>query len=190
MKDLETFLSRALAQRTRDTPQIDGFRKAAILVPILRTPRGYEILLTVRAAHLKNHAGEIAFPGGRVDNGETLEQAAIREAYEEVGLVVSAATIAGLLDDAPTPARYMVTPVVAILDEPAGYTMQESEVGEVFTASLEALLKTEPRAERRVLQGHQRTIYFYPYGDRMIWGFTGVVLKNLFDVMADVARTG
>ena len=183
--DLATFLKHRLAVRTRDTPHIEGFRRAAILVPILNTPRGYEILLTVRAEHLKNHAGEIAFPGGRVDDGETIEAAARREMREEVGVDVHDDAILGLLDDAPTPARYMVTPVVAVFDEPQGFRLQASEVGEVFTASLKVLSETAPRAESRILEGHRRTIYFYPYEGRMIWGFTGVVLKTLLDILAE-----
>jgi 8-oxo-dGTP pyrophosphatase MutT (NUDIX family) len=152
-------------------------------VPLLKTQAGYELLFTVRSSQLSSHAGEISFPGGRLDEGETIDDAARREAFEEIGLTVSSESILGLLDDVPSPAKYIVTPVVALLEKPLDFTLSQAEVEEIFTADLAELARLEPRAEERILQGHRRLIHFYSYQQRTIWGLTGNVVKNLLDVL-------
>ncbi len=178
-----TILQNALSKRQRVKLEWPGFRSAAILVPILKTESGFELLFTVRSSQLSSHAGEISFPGGRVDEDESLEEAARREAFEEIGLTVTRESMLGLLDDVPSPAKYIVTPVVALLEKPLDLTLSQAEVEEVFTANLEALAKLEPRSEERLLQGHHRVIHFYTYQERVIWGLTGNVLKNLLDIL-------
>ncbi len=178
-----TFLQQILVKRSRVVLEWPNFRQAAILVPILKTETGLELLFTVRSSQLSSHAGEISFPGGRVDDGETLEEAARREAFEEIGLTVTSENILGYLDDVPSPAKYIVTPVVAMLEKPLDFTLSQAEVEEVFTADLSELFKLEPRSEERILQGHRRVIHFYTYQERVIWGLTGNVLKNLLDVL-------
>lgn len=178
-----TSLQTSLTQRERLRLEWPGFRQAAVLVPLLKTQAGYELLFTVRSSQLSSHAGEISFPGGRVDDGETLEEAARREAFEEIGLTVTSESILGYLDDVPSPAKYIVTPVVAILEKPLDFTLSQAEVEEVFTADLSELARLEPRAEERVLQGHRRLIHYYTYQQRTIWGLTGNVVKNLLDVI-------
>jgi 8-oxo-dGTP pyrophosphatase MutT (NUDIX family) len=177
-----TSLQQTLAKRQRIQLEWAGFRKAAILVPILKTEAGFELLFTVRSSQLSSHAGEISFPGGRVDDGETIEEAARREAFEEIGLTVTSESILGFLDDVPSPAKYIVTPVVAVLEKPLDFTLSQAEVEEIFTADLEVLARLEPRAEERILQGHRRLIHFYSYQHRTIWGLTGNVVKNLLDI--------
>lgn len=175
-------LKKTLVERTRVTLEWQGFRSAAILVPILKTATGYELLFTVRSSQLSNHAGEISFPGGRVDEGESLDEAARREAFEEIGLTVTREALLGYLDDVPSPAKYIVTPVVAVIEKPLDLTLSQAEVEEVFTADLDVLRRLEPKKEERILQGHRRLIHFYTYQERVIWGLTGNVLKNLLDV--------
>ena len=176
-------LQKMLAERARVTLEWPSFRPAAVLVPILKTETGYELLFTVRSSQLSSHAGEISFPGGGVDEGETLDEAARREAFEEIGLTVTSEALLGYLDDVPSPAKYIVTPVVAVLEKPLDLTLSQAEVEEVFTADLEALSRLEPRKEERILQGHHRVIHFYTYQERVIWGLTGNVLKNLLEVI-------
>jgi 8-oxo-dGTP pyrophosphatase MutT (NUDIX family) len=176
-------LRKTLLERHRVTLEWPEFRRAAVLVPILKTETGFELLFTVRSLHLSSHAGEISFPGGRVDDGETLDEAARREAFEEIGLTVTNEMMLGYLDDVPSPAKYIVTPVVAVLEKPLDLTLSQAEVEEVFTADLEILRGLEPRKEERILQGHRRFIHFYTYQERVIWGLTGNVLKNLLDVL-------
>ncbi len=176
-------LQKVLRERSRLKLEWPNFRQAAVLVPILKTEAGYELLFTVRSSQLSNHAGEISFPGGRVDEGETLEAAARREAFEEIGVTVTSESVLGLLNDVPSPANYIVTPVVALLEKPLDFTLSQAEVAEIFTADLEALAGLEPRSEERILQGRRRLIYFYTYHERVIWGLTGNVLKNLLDIL-------
>jgi 8-oxo-dGTP pyrophosphatase MutT (NUDIX family) len=182
-------LQKTLAARHRVTLEWPGFRKAAVLVPLLKTETGYELLFTVRSSQLSSHAGEISFPGGRVDEGESLDDAARREAFEEIGVTVTSEAILGYLDDVPSPAKYVVTPVVAVLEKPLDLTLSQAEVEEVFTADLETLGGLEPRLEERILQGHRRLIHFYTYQERVIWGLTGNVLKNLLDVIYENKNT-
>lgn len=172
-----------LKHAARETVSIDGFRRAAVLVPLLRGPNGFELLFTVRAATLANHAGQISFPGGRSDPGETLAQTARRETLEEVGLAVQADDLLGELSELPSPARYVVTPIVGVVDWPQRLTLSRAEVEEAFTVPLEELRTLEPRTEVRYLEGMQRTLFYYPWRDRLIWGMTGNVLKNFLDVL-------
>jgi 8-oxo-dGTP pyrophosphatase MutT (NUDIX family) len=178
-----TVLQKMLAERARVTLEWPTFRRAAVLVPVLKTETGFELLFTVRSSQLSSHAGEISFPGGRLDEGESIDDAARREAFEEIGLTVTSESILGYLDDVPSPAKYIVTPVVAMVEKPLDLTLSQAEVEEVFTADLDELRRLEPRKEERILQGHHRVIHFYGYQERVIWGLTGNVLKNLLEVI-------
>ena len=177
-------LKTALADRERDVMHIEGFRPAAVLVPVLQGEGGPELLFTVRSSNLSSHAGQISFPGGRCDPGETVEAAARRETLEEVGLEVAESDLLGFLDDHPSPARYIVTPVVALLPWPQPLRLNPAEVDAVFTASLTDLFALTPYTEERQLMQYRRNLHFYPYGERLIWGLTGNVLKNLLDLLA------
>jgi len=176
-----TELKTHLAKREREEMSIEGFRKAAVLVPILETPAGLELLFTVRSSELRSHAGQIAFPGGRLDEGESLVEAACRETQEEIGVSVQEAAVLGFLDDHPSPAKYVVTPVVAVLPWPQRLQLNEAEVEEVFTVPLDDLLLLKPRAEERSMKHYKRLLHFYDYKQYSIWGLTANVMKNLFE---------
>jgi 8-oxo-dGTP pyrophosphatase MutT (NUDIX family) len=176
-------LREALRMRDRERLEIPGFRQAAVLVPLLRGKEGLELLFTVRAEMLTHHAGQIAFPGGGLDPGESIEEAALRETREEIGLEVSRAAILGRLNDHPSPARFIATPVVAELTWPQPVRPNPAEVSEVFSVPLEELRGIVPRWEERVLQDFRRRIHFYAWGERLIWGFTGNVVKELLDLL-------
>lgn len=156
------------------------FRAAAVLVPLLLTPAGPELLFTVRSNALPHHAGQIAFPGGAVELGERVEDAARRETLEEIGLAVPSGALLGRLDDQPSPAGFIVTPVVAALDWPQPVSLNEAEVDEVFTAPLAELLGATSWSRESRLTLH-RTIAFYPYREWLIWGLTGNVLRDLLE---------
>ena len=181
-KEIEA-LKNALAQRPRETVFIDGFRKAAVLVPLLRSEAGLELLFTVRSSQLKKHSGEIAFPGGKLDEGETLIDAALRETFEEIGLLVQPSSILGYLDDRPSPFEYIVTPVLAFIEKPKQVVLNPHEVSEVFNVSVKDLQSIKPQVEERVIRGQRRMIYFYPYQDKLIWGLTGNIVKNVLDIL-------
>ena len=179
-------LGRALAERS-PTPDLSAafpeYRRAAVLVPVLQTPGGPELLFTVRSAGLPHHAGQISFPGGRLEPGESLSDAARRETFEEIGLNVPETDLLGTLHELPSPARYLVTPVVGLVRWPQPLTLSAAEVDEVFTVPVADLLALTPKEEMRFLAGQRRTIYSYahrgPERERLIWGLTGTVVADL-----------
>lgn len=181
-------LRRAVQGSTPERLDIPGFRPAAVLVPVLDGPGGLELLFTVRGYQLTHHAGQIAFPGGGVEAGETVEQAALRETFEEIGLELTESVIIGRLSDHPSPARFVATPVVAVLSWPQQLEPNPSEVAEVFSVPLPELAKIAPHWEERVLEGITRRIHFYAWGERLIWGFTGNVVKELLDLLPGSER--
>ena len=180
-------LKHALPLRPRKTLELPKFRRAAVLVPVLQAPDGLELLFTVRSSGLSNHAGQISFPGGRLEAGESVFDAARRETAEEIGLNVPETALLGILHELPSPARYTVLPVVAAVPWPQPLTLQTAEVAEVFTVPLAELLDLTPRQETRLLEGQRRTIYFYPHrsaaGERLIWGLTGNIVADFLGVV-------
>jgi 8-oxo-dGTP pyrophosphatase MutT (NUDIX family) len=169
--------------RPRERLDIEGFRRAGVLVPLLDAPDGLELLFTVRASTLPHHAGQIAFPGGGLEHGESVVEGALREADEEIGLEVEATEVLGCLDDLPSPARYVATPVVAVVAWPQPLTLSPAEVDEAFTVPLAELSSLTPHSEERELRGVRRTIFSYRWNERNIWGFTGNVLHNLLHTL-------
>jgi 8-oxo-dGTP pyrophosphatase MutT (NUDIX family) len=178
-------LNERLRGRERERLEIPGYRPAAVLVPLLAGESGLELLFTVRAEVLTHHAGQIAFPGGGLDPGESIEEAAVRETREEIGIEVPRSAILGRLNDHPSPARFIATPVVALLPWPQPMEPNPSEVSEVFSVPLEELRGIVPRWEERLLHDFRRRIHFYAWGERLIWGFTGNVVKDLLDLLPE-----
>ncbi|MDZ7707989.1 MAG: CoA pyrophosphatase [Trueperaceae bacterium] len=167
------------------TAQLVGFRRAAVLVPILTSAGGAELLFTVRSRALPHHAGQISFPGGGVEANESPEQAARREAFEEVGLEVPEDALVGRLSDLPSPAGYVATPVVAVLPSPRRLRIDPGEVEEAFTVPLRDLRSTPPTTEVRSFRGAPRTLHRYVWGERDIWGFTGNVVRELLEMLGE-----
>jgi 8-oxo-dGTP pyrophosphatase MutT (NUDIX family) len=156
-----------------------GLTAAAVLVAISDEPQP-NVVLTVRRAELRRHAGQIALPGGRVDPGETAVGAALREAEEEVGLPRHMVRVAGTLDPYVTITGYDVTPVIALI--PAGLSLapHEAEVAAIFTTPLEHLLDPANHVRRSVLaEGQQRYYYEIMWEERKIWGATAAMIVNL-----------
>lgn len=183
MFDLER-LRRILDARPAIEIRAPQHRRACVLIPLIRTAAGWSILFTVRSENLAAHSGQIAFPGGAVEGGETLEQAAIREAEEEVGIPPRSVEILGRLDDIITHSGFLVAPFAAVIHEPVEYVMQESEVVEVFEVPLEALLDVR-NPEVRYVPFRQKHFpaYFYHHGSYEIWGLTGRMLKAFLDLV-------
>ena len=197
----------ALLARPAVRLEIDGFRPAAVLVPILNRPGGPTLLFTLRTEDVPHHKGEISFPGGGRAAGEHAEAAGLREALEEVGLEPARAEVLGAMDDLPSVWRYVVTPVAAaIADPPAGFHAQAGEVVEPFEVPLAALLapgirraewfepsRLPPDVARAILAirgahddvdpstGRYRVWFFDASPDRIVWGLTGRILADLID---------
>ncbi len=153
-----------------------GFRTAAVLVAL--EPSG-ELLLTQRTAHLPSHAGQIAFPGGRIEPGESPEEAALREAWEEVALPTQRAEPLGQLPATLSPHGFHVRPVLAWLDERPRLTPNPDEVSEVLWAPLAELTAAESWSELRERAGLRREVWHYPWRGLDVWGLTANVLHEL-----------
>lgn len=172
-------------------PPESGGRVGAVLV-LLRELGGSdaEVIYTRRREDLRSHPGQISFPGGRVDGGETLEQAAIREATEEVGLDPASVTVLGRLPALYVPpSRYWLHPVVARWDAPHPLTASEAEVGEILAVALSAL--RDRRRWRAVpLSVAGRTWAWQLDGDHLLWGATGAVTAELLTLLDPVWSGG
>jgi 8-oxo-dGTP pyrophosphatase MutT (NUDIX family) len=152
---------------------------AAVLIGITdRDEPG--VILTVRREHMRTHAGQIAFPGGRLDPGETESDAALREAWEEIGLDAADVELAGLLDPYRTVTGYVVTPVVGVVRPDLPLRPHEHEVADWFEAPLSFLLDPANQQRKSALfQGRTRHYYEIVWNGRRIWGATAAVIVNL-----------
>ena len=154
-------------------------RPAAVLVPLVMHAQP-AILLTLRSADLRSHAGQVAFPGGRVEAGETAEQAALREAEEEIGLPRSWPVLVGRMPLHLTGTGFLVTPVLGMLAPGFPMAADPSEVAEVFELPLAVLLDPDsPRRESREWRGRMREYWVWPHASHYIWGATATMLVSL-----------
>jgi 8-oxo-dGTP pyrophosphatase MutT (NUDIX family) len=158
---------------------------AAVLVPLVVHPTGLTVLLTLRTPHLSDHAGQISFPGGRIDPADHDERAAaLREAREEVGLSASQIRLVGRLDTYVTRTGFRVEPMVGLLIPPLTLQPDPHEVAEVFEAPLDFLIDpANCRRDSRIYEGGERFYWAIPWESRYIWGATAGMLVNLADVL-------
>jgi 8-oxo-dGTP pyrophosphatase MutT (NUDIX family) len=160
-------------------------RRACVLIPLIRSEEGeWRILFSKRSDQLTAHSGQIAFPGGSVERGESLETAAVREAEEEVGIPRQLVELVGRLDDVITHSGFLVAPFVGLLASRVEYVLQESEVTEVFEVPIDALLEAaNPEVRWVPFKSRQFPAYFYRYQHYEIWGLTGRMLKGFLDLV-------
>jgi 8-oxo-dGTP pyrophosphatase MutT (NUDIX family) len=152
---------------------------AAVLIAISDRPEP-GVILTVRREHMRTHAGQVAFPGGRVEQGEDPAGAALREAYEEIGLGPDEVDVMGTLDPYRTVTGYVVTPVVGVIPPDLPLYPHEHEVADWFEAPLAHLL--DPANQKRqgaLFQGIERHYYEIMWNGRRIWGATAAIIVNL-----------
>ena len=161
-------------------------RPASVLVPIVDHPSGLSLLLTQRAAHLKLHSGQVSFPGGRVDEGDSGPEAtALREAREEIGLDPGRVELLGRLPEYRTGTGYRITPVVGVLRPPLELHPDPNEVTEIFEVALALLLDpANHRRDSREWQGRRRQFFVIAHERHYIWGATAGMLVNLSRYLA------
>jgi 8-oxo-dGTP pyrophosphatase MutT (NUDIX family) len=159
--------------------------RAAVLIPLLLRSEGLTVLLTQRTDHLHDHAGQISFPGGRMDPGDSdPNETALRESKEEIGLDRESVEIIGHLPQYLTVSGYSVTPVVGLVKPQAEYVLDAFEVADIFEVPLHFLM--DPANHQvRVWESDQgsRRFYSMPHENRFIWGATAGMLRNLYHLL-------
>lgn len=162
-------------------PGAEKLHAASVLVPIVARAQGPTVLFTQRTAHLKNHSGQISFPGGRAEASDASPEAtALRETWEEIGLAADRIEVLGRLADYHTRTGYRVTPVVGILLPPFELAPDGNEVADVFEVPLAFLLdQNNLQRHSREFDGEERQFFAIPYEQRYIWGATAGMLVNL-----------
>ncbi len=203
----EDFFQRARARLSRDVPAglldpdmvpdrgdhelnkeaqalwaIRPIRPAAVLIPVIDRPQP-TVLLTQRSAHLPDHAGQISFPGGKIEAAdETPQAAALREAEEEIGLERRFVDPIGYLDLYMTTLGYRIVPVVARVAPDYAIVLNRSEVDDAFEVPLAFLMEpANHQKQSRDWQGMTRRYFVMPYEQRNIWGATAGILRNLYE---------
>ena len=156
--------------------------QAAVLVPLINRTDGVTVMLTQRTAHLNDHAGQISFPGGRVEEDDADRiQTALRETEEETGLAREAVEVIGQLPDFDIPSGFRVTPIVGWIEPPVDFNPDPFEVAEVFEVPLHHFLDPANHERRSDdINGRRRNYYAMPYQNRFIWGATAGMLFSLY----------
>lgn len=153
---------------------------AAVLVAVVLAEVP-SVLLTKRTSHLSKHAGQISFPGGRIDPEDSgPEAAALREAYEEIGLDGGSVQVLGRLTDHVTGTGYRITPVLAVLPPALTYQLSPHEVDAIFELPMQVVMDPDaPRRQRQHVNGIWREYWVWPHPEHFIWGATAAILVQL-----------
>lgn len=180
---LQRFQMRALPASTHSFRYQHKLKHAAVLVPIVinKEHNQLNVLLTRRASHLKHHAGQISFPGGKVEPSDTsLIATALRETEEEIGLKAEYIQVLGQLPVYQTLTGYEITPVIAFTEQIKHYPFDKNEVAEVFQVPLSHFLIRSKHVQVPIFsRGKTHNVHFMPYQEHNIWGATAAILHDL-----------
>ncbi len=196
MQLTETYISDCLRQagHNRD-PMSDGYAEidltdetrlkcAAVLVPLIHEADSWRLLFTRRTDRVESHKGQVSFPGGGCDEGEsTPEETALREAQEEVGIDPANVRILGRLANLITVTSFRVTPVVGLIGWPAVFRVGVDEVDRVFTIPLDWLVDRRNRWEFGMPGGKRTLIAFHPYDGELLWGATARITVDFLNTL-------
>jgi 8-oxo-dGTP pyrophosphatase MutT (NUDIX family) len=167
----------------------DGARLSAVLVPLIETDGGPSVVLTRRAQHLRNHRGEVSFPGGRVENNESILDAALREAEEEIRLSRQLVQPLGTLEPLATVvSNSFITPVVGTVSPLPQLVPDRGEVERIFTVPLHELVRVDTYRNEmwrvdRINPNEEMSIHFFELDDETIWGATARMLHHMLDII-------
>lgn len=160
---------------------------AAVLIGLVRRPEGHTVLYTERSPDLRSHSGQVAFPGGKIDAGDAhAGAAALREAYEEVGLAPGEAKILGYMEPYFTGSNYLITPVVAEVFPSGPFVPNPSEVHSVFEVPLKRILDSASYGHFRIKRGgKEHTTWQIDHDGHVIWGITANLTRKFRDLLLD-----
>jgi 8-oxo-dGTP pyrophosphatase MutT (NUDIX family) len=171
----------AIAGMRPDQNMLSAARPAAVLIPVVARPGGATVLLTQRASGLRQHSGQIAFPGGKVDANEDALGAALREAEEEIGLARGDVQPLGFLGPYFSTTGFRIVPVVALVRPDSPLALNAIEVEATFETPLAFLMDpANHQTHQREWKGEQRRFFAMPYGDHYIWGVTAGIIRMLW----------
>lgn len=163
-------------------PAEASYRRAAVLVGLMDRGDDFGVLLTLRPETMSSHAGQVAFPGGRIESGETALAAALREAREEVGVDPASVRVLGQCDTYLTGSGFAIAPFVGLLPSDFVPVPHASEVADVFETPLSFLMDAaNHQRHEREFRGALRAYYAMPHNGRYIWGATAGMIKSLHD---------
>ncbi|QKV20468.1 CoA pyrophosphatase [Oricola thermophila] len=159
------------------------WRDAAVLIPVIDRPEAPSVLLTQRAAHLRTHSGQIAFPGGRIDpEDRDAETAALRECEEETGIAAEHVEIVGRLPHYMAGSGFRIAPILSVVRPGFSLAPNPEEVEAVFEVPLAFLMDEANHARgSRIVGGHLRHYFEMPYGDWYIWGVTAGIIRAMYE---------
>ncbi len=184
-EELKQRIRRILARTGRRRIEATGLVPAAVLVPLLEKEGKHHVLLIKRTQSVAHHKGEVSFPGGVVEEGESALEAALRESFEEIGLHPEDAEILGELDEDQTAeSNFLVRPFVAFIPFPYDFRASREEVEEIVLAPFADFLSSR-NLERRTREGRENFEYLYHVEGQVIWGATARILKKFFDLVFD-----
>ena len=189
IRSVKRRLKQALSRRQKKHIVRPTRVSSAVLVPVYRKQGQYHILFIQRTEKVKDHKGQISFPGGAYEEQDgTLQNTAIRESEEEIGLMPGDIEILGELDDLMTiGTNYVISPYDAIIPWPYAFKVDQWETEEIIEVPISALLKKDClRRESGVLEGRVVKTYFYHYQEKVIWGATARIVKQFLDITAPI----
>lgn len=186
--DLERLRARLESPTSHDAP--DGTELAAVLVPFVEDGGAWSLVFTRRSDELSRHSGEISFPGGRVDDGESARDAALREAHEELGIDPTTVDLIGALPEALTVVSgYHISPWVGVIPN-TDFQPNPREIADVIVVPLTEVTAPGVRREQRFIRaGSLMTNPAYDVGPNTIWGATARILTDLLDLLAGTGAT-
>ena len=158
-----------------------ALKHASVLIPLVQTSKGIEVILTKRASHLTHHPGQISFPGGKVEESDlNLTHTALREAEEEIGLQQNDVEIIGQLQEYHTITGYLMTPIIGFIPPNYPFKADPNEVAEIFSVPFNHIINEKNHITVEVKRMKTKhNVYFMPYLSYNIWGATAAILKDL-----------